>query len=116
MAGSDTTARRTIRNIFTWSQNLGPDSLRARANWREPWPAVVGQKGLLSWTDDGRGSPWLSEALRPFTARLRPQRGPGDPRLTLAPTALSLTLEVPGECQCEAERDREQPVGCVVYN
>jgi hypothetical protein len=30
----------------------------------------------LSRSDDAHSCPWLSEALRPFAARLRPQRGP----------------------------------------
>jgi hypothetical protein len=39
---------------------------------------VIGRKGLLSWTDDGYGCPWLSAAFRSFTARSRPQRAPPD--------------------------------------
>jgi hypothetical protein len=55
----------------------GPgDFLHARANRLEPWPGDVGGGGLLTWTDGARCSPSLSEALQPFTARLRPQRGP----------------------------------------
>ena len=45
-----------------------------------------------------------------------PPARPRDPRPALAPTALSLTLQAPFECQCEAERDHEQPVGWAVYD
>jgi hypothetical protein len=49
-------------------------SVRERIGWW-PWPAVLDQKGRLSCTDDAHVCPWLSEALRSITARLRPQPG-----------------------------------------
>src|SRR5215212_8146733 len=71
--------RQSKRNLAcpaTPRASLQLGTLCARANRRVIWPGVLGRKGVVSWRDDARDFPWLSEAVRSFTPRLRPRPGP----------------------------------------
>ena len=64
------------RSIGVVSNRGAADFLRARANRLVIVACGTRQEKGVSWTDDVHSCPWLSDVLRPFTARLRPQRGP----------------------------------------